>query len=141
MAADGFRSRPDEGEVRLPMVVQRSRNADDNRVHLAQQGKVHRRPELVSLDLMSNFSVGNVFDVAGSLAKRFDVCGIDIEPGGLATLLCEETSNREPHVAHPGRSYCGDRLPGPALERGEDMVLSVATLCQQSCRSRSLLSL
>ena len=98
MRRDGMRGIGDVAQVRFVILVQRSGDADDDRVHLADLRIIRRRLEAVGLgggDLLGR----DAENISPAVVERVDLALIDVEAGDRKLLLAVEQGERKPDVA------------------------------------------
>ncbi len=86
-------------EIGFVIFVERSGHADDDDVHLGNQGVIRRGIEAI-LPCGLNLRGGDANDVRFAAIQRVDFVGIDVEAGDCEALLAEQQGKRQADVTH-----------------------------------------
>ncbi len=105
---DGLRRIEYIAHVRFPVFVQRCGNADDDAVHLLQQGEIRRQRKGGTGNCRQHGRV-DMPDVALSLAEHGYLLGIHVKTGDAESRTAKFNHQREPDIsqaknADPGGS-------------------------------------
>src|SRR5579864_7556129 len=115
MWCNRFRGACDIAKVRLVIFIQRSGNANNNRVHLLELSIIGGGRETLIFGLL-NFLSGNAKNVRPAGVEGRDLPLIDIETSDREVSLAVKQGQRKPYVAEPDNRDFGLALLNLALQ-------------------------
>ena len=98
VGSDGQRRFFHIAEVRFATLVERSRNADQNGVHIAQTGEIGRGIEMFWVHVSFDLFRGDMLDVGLSGIQLIDLGLIEVESGDALANVGKPESERKSHV-------------------------------------------
>ena len=112
MRRDHFRRLEDIGEVRLPVVIERRRHADDDAIRLFEMCEIDGRVKTaIGLEHLC-FFIRNMLDIGLPHFQELDLIPVDVETVALESRLHELYDQRQTGVAQPDdtdrRASCCD---------------------------------
>ena len=93
-------------QVGLALLVERSRDADDDRVHIGDLRVIHRRGELLRPRQL-HFTGRHAVNVRLPSGELFDFLGVYIEARHRKTRLGKEQGERQPNIAESDNPHVG----------------------------------
>src|SRR5579875_2270276 len=99
MRSNGARGILHVGEIRLAALVERSRHANQRRVHLADLRKIRGGAKMLAADVLGNFRSRNVLDVRCAAVEFLNFFRIRVEAGDAVPFARKAQRQRQADVS------------------------------------------
>jgi hypothetical protein len=115
MGSDGVRRSCDEAEIGFVILIEGSRDADDDGVHGSDLRVVGSRGKPLGAGRL-DFRRSDAIDIRAALAEGVDLASVDIEAGDRELLLAVQQGERQADVAEADDAHSSLALLNLSLQ-------------------------